>query len=150
MDAGNCSGTVQEIGLFYTKLASPDNKLIQLPNSSVVSDNIVNYTSQTSRRVEVKVTASYDAPTQQVKKVLEQVVTENSMVLQEPVPPMVRVNNYQDSAIEYIIRVWVENEDYWTVYYDLLEAIKPAFDQAGIEMTYPHVNVHMMEGGEKQ
>lgn len=144
VDAGNCSGTVHEIGLFYTKLTSVDNKLIQLPNSTIVGSNVVNYSSQTHRRVEIKVTASYDAPTEKVKKVLSQVVEDNTMIDREK-PIMVRVNAYQDSAIEYIIRVWCHNDDYWTVYYDLLEAIKPAFDANQIEMTYPHLNVHMMK-----
>ena len=144
VDAGNCSGTVYEIGLFYTKLTSVDNKLIQLPNSTIVGSNVVNYSSQTHRRVEIKVTASYDAPTEQVKQVLSKVVGDNPLVDREK-PIMVRVNNYQDSAIEYIIRVWCANEDYWTVYYDLMEAIKPAFDANNIEMTYPHLNVHMMK-----
>lgn len=144
VDAGNCSGTVYEIGVFYTKLTSVDNKLIQLPNSTIVGSNVVNYSSQTQRRVEIKVTASYDAPTEQVKAVLTQVVDANQMIDREQ-PVMVRVSAYQDSAIEYIIRVWCANENYWTVYYDLMEAIKPAFDANHIEMTYPHVNVHMMK-----
>mgnify|MGYP000793324238 FL=1 len=105
---------------------------------------MVNYSSQTHRRVEIKVTASYDAPTEKVKQVLSKVVEDNPLVDREK-PIMVRVNNYQDSAIEYIIRVWCANEDYWTVHYDLLEAIKPAFDANNIEMTYPHLNVHMMK-----
>lgn len=149
VDAGNCSGTVYEVGLFYTKLTSVDNKLIQLPNSTIVGSNVVNYSSQTHRRVEIKVTASYDAPTEKVKGVLSRLVEENPMIDHEK-PVMVRVNAYQDSAIEYIIRVWCANDDYWTVHYDLLEAIKPAFDANEIEMTYPHLNVHMMkEAGEE-
>ena len=144
VDAGNCSGTVYEIGLFYTKLTSVDNKLIQLPNNTIVGSNVVNYSSQTHRRVEIKVTASYDAPTEKVKGVLSKVVEDNAMIDREQ-PIMVRVNAYQDSAIEYIIRVWCANDDYWTVYYDLMEAIKPAFDANEIEMTYPHLNVHMMQ-----
>lgn len=142
VDAGNCSGTVYEIGLFYTKLTSVDNKLIQLPNSSIVGANVVNYSSQTHRRVEIRVTASYDAPTEKVKKVLADLVANNEKVDHEK-ENMVRVSGYQDSAIEYIIRVWCANDDYWTVYYDLMEAIKPAFDANHIEMTYPHLNVHM-------
>lgn len=146
VDAGNCSGTVYEIGLFYTKLTSVDNKLIQLPNSTIVASNVVNYSSQTHRRVEIKVTASYDAPTEKVKAVLLQVVGDNGMVDRE-YPIMVRVSGYLDSAIEYIIRVWCANDDYWTVYYDLMEAIKPAFDKNGIEMTYPHLKIHMQGKG---
>lgn len=143
VDAGTCSGTVQEIGLFYTKLTSVDNKLVQLPNSTIVASNIINYSSQTNRRVDLKITASYDAPVDQVKAILTQVVQAHPMALADP-PPLIRVSAYLDSAIEYVIRVWCANEDYWTLYFDLLEGVKPAFDQAGVEMTYPHLNVHMM------
>ena len=144
VEAGGCSGTVAEIGMFYTKLNSVDNKLVQLPNSTIVSQNILNYSSEESRRVELKVSASYNAATEQVKAVLARLVGEHPLILSEP-EPLIHVNRYGDSAIEYVVRVWCKNEDYWTVYYDLMDRIKPAFDQTGIEMTYPHVNVHMME-----
>lgn len=144
IEAGGCAGTVAEIGLFYTKLNTVDNKLIQLPNSTIISGNIINYSAEDKRRVELKVTASYDAPPEQVKAVLAQVVGEHPLTLPTP-EPMIRVNAYQDSAIEYIVRVWCATGDYWTVYYDLLDGLKPAFDRAGIEMTYPHLNVHMMD-----
>lgn len=148
VEAGSCSGTVTEIGLFYTKLTTPDNKLIQLPNNSIVSANIINYTSEENRRVELKITASYDAPTEKVKEVLTQLVGEHPLTLATP-EPMIRVNGYGDNAIEYIIRVWCANGDYWTVYYDLMDSFKPAFDKAGIEMTYPHVNVHMIDSQDR-
>ena len=80
VDAGNCSGTVYEVGLFYTKLTSVDNKLIQLPNSTIVGSNVVNYSSQTHRRVEIKVTASYDAPTEKVKGVLSRLVDASAII----------------------------------------------------------------------
>lgn len=144
VEAGGCSGTVVELGVFYTKLNSVDNKLVQLPNSSIVAQNIINYSSEERRRVELKVTASYDAPTEQVKAVLAKLVEEHPLTMSEP-EPLIHVNSYGDSAIEYIVRIWCKNEDYWTIYFDLMDRIKPAFDQAGIEMTYPHLNVHMME-----
>lgn len=144
IEAGGCAGTVAEIGLFYTKLNTVDNKLIQLPNSTIISGNIINYSAEDKRRVELKVTASYDAPPEQVKAVLAQVVGEHPLTLPTP-EPLIRVSAYQDSAIEYIIRVWCATGDYWTVYYDLLDGLKPAFGRAGIEMTYPHLNVHIMD-----
>lgn len=144
VEAGGCSGTVDEVGLFYTKLNSPDNKLIQIPNSAIVSSNIINYSSEDKRRVEIQVTASYDAPTEKVMEVLNRMVGEHPLTLATP-EPAVHVTAYQDSAIQYTARVWCANEDYWTVYFDLMDNLKPAFDAAGIEMTYPHVNVHMME-----
>lgn len=144
VDAGGCSGVVHEVGLFYTKLNSADNKLIQIPNSAIVASNIINYSSEDKRRVDLTVTASYDAPCELVKDVLARLVGEHPLTLATPTP-QIAVMEYQDSAIKYVIRAWCANEDYWTVYFDLTERIKPAFDAAGIQMTYPHINVHMME-----
>ena len=144
VEAGGCSGTVADIGLFYTKLATPDNKLVQIPNSTIVSANIINYSAQPTRRVEVKVSASYDTPPQCVLAVLKQTVEGHPLTLDDP-EPVIHVNEYGDSAISYVVRVWCVTDDYWTVYFDLMDSLKPAFDAAGVEMTYPHVNVHMVE-----
>ena len=144
VDAGGCSGTETEIGTFYTKLATPDNKLVQLPNSTIVSANIINYSAQPTRRVEVKVSASYDAPTDKVLALLGRMAAGHPLTLDEPAP-MIHVDDYGESAITYVVRAWCANADYWTVYFDLMDGMKPAFDRAGIEMTYPHVNVHMIE-----
>lgn len=144
VDAGGCSGTVAEIGMFYTKLTTPDNKLVQLPNSTIVSANITNFSAQPTRRVELTVSASYDAPTEQVLALLSRMAADHPLVLDDPAP-MVHVDSYGDSAIGYVLRAWCANTDYWTVYYDLMDGFKPAFDNAGIDMTYPHVNVHMVE-----
>ena len=144
VEAGGCSGTVEEIGMFYTKLTTPDNRLVQLPNNTIVSANITNFSAQPTRRVELKLTASYDAPVDAVKEALSRAAAAHPLTLADP-EPMIRVEGYRDSAIEYVVRVWCANADYWTVYYDLLEEFKAAFDAAGIEMTYPHVNVHMLE-----
>lgn len=143
VDAGGCSGTVTEIGMFYTKLTTPDNKLVQLPNSTIVSANITNYSAQPTRRVELKVSAGYDAPTEQVTALLKQMAADHPLVLADP-EPAVHVDEYGDNAIGYVMRVWCANADYWTVYFDLIDGFKPAFDRAGIEMTYPHINVHMV------
>ncbi|MBD5098415.1 MAG: mechanosensitive ion channel family protein [Clostridiales bacterium] len=144
VDAGGCSGTVTEIGMFYTKLTTPDNKLVQLPNSTIVSANIINYSAQPTRRVELKVSASYDAPTDKVLALLKQMAADHPLALAEP-GPVAHVDSYGDNAIGYVMRVWCANADYWTVYFDLMDGMKSAFDKAGIEMTYPHVNVHMIK-----
>ena len=144
VDVGVCSGTVEEIGMFYTKVTTPDNKLVQLPNSAIVTANITNFSAQPTRRVELNVSASYDAPTGEVAALLVKLAGEHPLVLADP-EPAVHVEEYGDSAIRYVMRVWCANADYWTVYYDLLDGFKPAFDEAGVEMTYPHVNVHMVE-----
>lgn len=144
VDAGGCSGAVVEIGMFYTKLATPDNKLVQLPNSTIVSANIINYSAQPTRRVEWKVSASYDAPTGRVLALLSQMAAGHPLVLADP-EPAAHVDGYGDSAVSYVLRAWCANADYWTVYFDLMDGFQAAFDGAGIEMTYPHVNVHMIK-----
>ena len=145
VDAGGCSGTVTEIGLFYTKLNTTDNKRIQIPNSAIVDSNITNYSVEEKRQVEWKVTASYDADTEHVKAVLACLVAEHPLAHKEN-PPMVRVCGYHESAIEYVVRTWCNNSDYWTVYFDVMDQLKATFDKEGIEMTYPHLNVHMLGG----
>lgn len=144
VEAGGVSGTVAEVGIFYTKIRTGDNKMIQVPNSQIANEQIINYSSEEERRVDWKFTASYDAPVETVKKVLEEVLGSHPLVQVTP-EPFVRVSNYGDSAIEYTVRAWCSNGDYWTVYFDVLEQVKVAFDKAGIEMTYPHINVHMMD-----
>ena len=144
VEAGGVSGTVADVGIFYTKIRTNDNKMIQVPNSQIANEQIINYTVEEQRRVDLKFTASYDAPVEAVKKALEEVVAGHALVQVTPAP-FIRVSNYGDSSIEYTVRAWCATGDYWTVYYDLMEQVKVAFDKAGIEMTYPHINVHMME-----
>ena len=135
------AGTVQEIGLSYTRLTTPDNKLISLPNSSVVASQIVNYTTTGTRRVEVAVSASYEAPIQAVLDALME-AGKVEQVLADPAPAAV-LSKYGESAIEYSLRLWVKTEDYWDVYFTVTRNVKRIFDERGIAMTYPHLNVHL-------
>ena len=134
-------GTVVEINMSYTKLETPDKKVISIPNSAVISAQIVNYSAADTRRVEVKVSASYDAP---VQKVIDALVLAGTVdnVLLEPAPVAV-VTEYGDSAISYSLRLWVKNADYWNVYFEVMQKVKKIFDEQGIAMTYPHLNVHL-------
>ena len=134
-------GTVREISMTYTVLATPDNRIISIPNSAVAAAQVVNYSSADSRRVELTVTASYDAPTQKVLDALVLAGTVDNALL-NPAPSAVIVS-YDDSAIRYSLRIWVKPGDYWDVYFQVNQRIKDVFDQQGIEMTYPHLNVHL-------
>ena len=134
-------GTVKEISMTYTVLATPDNRIISIPNSAVAAAQVVNYSSADSRRVELTVTASYDAPTQKVLDALVLAGTVDNALL-NPVPSAVIVS-YDDSAIRYSLRIWVKPGDYWDVYFQVNQRIKDVFDQQGIEMTYLHLNVHL-------
>lgn len=135
------SGTVSEINMTYTKLVTPDGRLISIPNSAVVAAQIVNYSSEPIRRCEVVVSASYDSPVQEVIGALcaagavDKALTDPS--------PVAYVTSYGDSAINYSLRIWCNNADYWTVFFAATENVKKIFDERGIVMTYPHLNVHL-------
>ena len=135
------SGTVQEIGMAYTKLTTPDNKMVSIPNSSVVAAQIVNYTVTGTRRVDVDVSASYDAPVQKVLAALKEAADVPERLEEKDI--FVEVMNYGDSAIDYTVRVWSTSDNYWGVKFEIQRRIKEIFDRDGIEMTYPHLNVHI-------
>ena len=135
------SGAVKEIGLTYTKLATGDNKIVSIPNSAVVSAQIVNYTVSGSRRVDINVSASYNAP---VDTVLEALREAGAVETARPDrAPFAAVKDYGDSAINYVLQVWCNSADYWTTLFNTNRRIKEVFDEKGIEMTYPHLNVHL-------
>lgn len=137
-------GTVSEVGLFYTKINTFDNKLIYIPNGEVTSAKIINYTRQGTRRVELQFCASYDDSTAKVKKALNEAIEGEKRILSDPAP-FVRLSAYKDSSIEYDIRVWTLSEDYWDVYCSLNESVREMFAKHGVTMTYEHINVHMIE-----
>ena len=134
-------GTVKEINMTYTMLATPDNKLISIPNSSVVAAQIVNYSAAETRRVEVVASASYTVPTQKVIDALVLAGTVDNVLL-DPAP-VAFVTEYGESAIGYSLRLWVKSDDYWDVYFLVNQRVKDIFDEQGIVMTYPHLNVHI-------
>ena len=135
------SGTVQEIGMAYTKLTSPDNKMIQIPNASVVATEIINYTSTGKRRVAIEVRASYAAPVDKVIEALKEAANVEG-VLEDPAI-FAAVTSYGDSGIHYVVRMWCSTDQYWDVYNTALYNIKKIFDREGLAMTYPHLNVHL-------
>ncbi len=143
VEIGGQSGTVKEIGLIYTKLNTADNKLIYVPNSEVSSSKIVNYTAENKRRVDIVVDASYSSPINEVKAALEKAVAKTEYVLKDQ-DIIIVVNEYKSSAISYAVKVWAATDDYWNALGALNENIKYAFDEAGVEMTYDHMNVHIL------
>ena len=145
VDAGGESGTVREVGLFYTKLYTPDKKLVQIPNSTIANSNITNYSSASKRRVDVTVSASYDDDIEKVRELLLKMLTDHPLVIKDgDLAPAVHVSAYNANDISYTMRAWCSNSDYWTVYFDIMDNVKPMFDKNGITISYPHVNVHMV------
>lgn len=140
------AGTVREVGLFYTKLDTPDKKLIQIPNSTIANSNITNYTFAERRRVDITVCASYDNDAAQIIALLEKMLVSHPLTLsEEGLTPVVHISAYNESSITFSARAWCAQEDYWTIYFDMMDAIKPAFDKAGLTLGYPGVKVKMLE-----
>ena len=146
VEAGGEGGTVREVGLFYTKLDTPDKKLIQIPNSKIANDSITNYSHAPIRRVDFLIATSYDNDVDKVRAVLLQLINEHPMVLHEEGKTAVaHVKEFRDSDILYTARAWCANSDYWTVYFDIMNSLKPTLNKNGINFSYPHVNVHMIQ-----
>ena len=134
------SGTVQEIGIAYTKLTTPDNKLVQIPNGTVVANDIVNYSCTGKRRVDVAINVSYDIPTEKVLAALEKAANVEG-ILDEPI--YTKITEYGAHAIGYTVRVWCPTDIYWDVHKEITHNIREVFLQEGIAMTYQHLNVHI-------
>ena len=145
VEVGGTSGTVEEIALNHTKLMTPDGLLVMLPNKELSSSKVINYTALGRRRVTRKVTASYDAPTETVKAACRAALARTDKLLEDPVPS-VYLSDYGASSLEYTIFCWADAGDYWDVYFGLGEQLRAAFDEAGVEMTYDHLNVHIVDG----
>lgn len=137
---GGMSGTIVETGITHTKLHTVDNQVILVPNSSVTSNVIINVSTEDKRRLDFVFSASYDAPTEEVKAALAEAIDIPEVMKDEPV--FIALSKYGDSAIEYTVRVWVKNADYWTANFAVLERVRERFAAHNVEMTYPHINVH--------
>lgn len=137
---GGQSGTIVETRITHTKLHTPDNQVILVPNSSVTSNIIINVSAEDRRRLDLTVTASYNAPTQSVYTALAE-AADHPLVLTDTAP-VIRLSGYGEHAIEYTLRVWVRNCDYWDARFAILEAIREQFQAHQVEMTYPHLHVH--------
>ena len=144
IETASGAGTVTDINLNNTCLETFDGLRVVVPNSVLSADKIINYTALGKRRVVITVTASYDAPTQTVRQACLSAVAATDKILPDPAPEMV-VSNYGDSSIEYKVRVWCKAQDYGDVLFPLTEHIRTAFEEYGVEMTYNHLNVHILD-----
>ena len=143
IESGGMVGTVREITLNHTKIETADGQIVMQPNKELSASRIINYSALGRRRVVRTVTASYDAPTETVKAACLEAVAATPGVLPDPAPE-VYLTNYGASSIEYSIRCWTAVEDYWNAFYALNENLRGAFEKHGVEMTYDHLNVHVI------
>lgn len=140
IESGAVAGTVEDISIIYTILLTPDNKKITVPNGTLTNSNVINYSACENRRVDLTISAGYENDVEQVKSILLKTAYAHEKVLKDP-SPMARLQTHSSSSLDYAFRVWVKKEDYWTVYFDLMENVKQAFDENGITIPYQQIDV---------
>ncbi len=142
VDAGGVSGTVESLGLFCTVMKTPDNKKIIVPNSGIFGGNIVNVSANPTRRVDLVIGIGYGDDIKKAKDIIEKIFAQDERILKDPAP-VVAVGELADSSVNFNVRPWVNKDDYWAVYSDLLEKIKLEFDAQGVSIPFPQQDVHM-------
>jgi small conductance mechanosensitive channel len=142
-------GTVKEIQIFYTKMATVDNQTVVVPNSILTSNSLTNVTARPERKLDLKVGISYDADMKQAKHIIEEILHRDLSVIQDE-EIVVFVSDLADSAVMIGLRAWVKTEEYWAARWRILEQIKTEFDQAGIEIPYNQLTVHLSGDGDRQ
>lgn len=142
IEAQGYSGTVDEIRITATKLITPDNKVIYIPNGALANGNIVNYSERDTRRVDLVFSIAYSADFEKAKTLLTEICERHELVLKDKAP-FVRMGTQAASSIDINTRVWVNKADYWTVYADIMEEAKRVFDENGIEIPFQQIDVHM-------
>ena len=143
VEVSGISGTVVKISLFSTKLKTPDNKVVTIPNSSVSGGNIVNYSAEEKRRVDLTFGVAYGTDVDKVKKIIEAVLDAHELVLHDD-GYTVRLNEQGESALVFVCRCWAKNADYWTVYFDLQETMTKRFEKEKIEIPYNKLDVNLI------
>ena len=143
-DTNKNEGTVTEIQIFYTKLTTPDNKTIILPNGTLANSSLTNVTHAPHRRNEMKIGISYDSDIKTAKNVLQQLLDKDMTVLQD-MEKIVFVDELADSSVVLGVRCWFENDDYWTGRWRLMEEAKYALEENGISIPYPQLDVHIQQ-----
>jgi len=141
IDAGGASGTVEDINLFSTTISPADNRTITVPNSAITKSNITNYSKKSTRRLSHTFGIGYDDDLKLAKETLMQIMLNDERILSDPAP-FVAVSELADSSVNFVFRAWTKTEDYWGVYFDTLEIVKLTFDEKGISIPYPQLDVH--------
>ncbi len=142
IDAQGHAGTVKEIQIFNTILKTPDNKTIIIPNGGLSTSSIVNYSTEKTRRVDFTFGIGYSDDIDKAKAILNDIVKQNELVLKSP-ESFIAVSELGDSSVNFVVRVWVNGADYWTVNFDMYEKVKKAFDKEGISIPFPQRDVHI-------
>ena len=142
IEAQGVGGTVKEVQMFHTVLGTVDNKVIYIPNGSLSSGVVTNFSNQTTRRVDWTFGVEYGSDYEKVKQVIESVLAQDSSILSEPAAPFIALTALADSSVNVVVRVWVNSSDYWGVYFDINKNIYATFNEVGIGFPFPQLTVH--------
>ncbi|MDK2779194.1 MAG: mechanosensitive ion channel [Pseudomonadota bacterium] len=142
VEVGGVAGSVDQITIFSTRLKTPDNKVVTVPNANVFGNTMVNYSAEEKRRVDMIVGISYGSDLLKAKALLNEIVAAHPLVLKDP-EYKIAVSELADSSVNFVVRPWANAADYWTVKWELTETIKLRFDQEGIEIPFPQMDVHL-------
>jgi small conductance mechanosensitive channel len=145
IEGAGVAGVVESIQIFTTTLKTGDNKIIIVPNAKLSGDNIVNYSAQTKRRVDMTVGVAYTADLSRVRDVLKDIISKETRVHADP-EPLIAVAELADNSVNFVVRVWTDTGDYWGVKFALTETIKNRFDEEGIGIPYPQRDIHIISG----
>lgn len=142
VEAGGHKGTVREIHIFNTILTTPDNKVITIPNNDLATSSLTNYSTENTRRVDLEIGIGYNDSIDDARAIIQGLIDSDMRILKDPEPAIV-ISSLGDSSVNFAVRVWSATEDYWPVHNQLIENIKKTFDEKGISIPYPQMDVHV-------
>ncbi len=145
IEAAGTSGSVESITLFTSTLRTPDNRSVIVPNGEIYSNTITNYSALPTRRVDMLFGIGYDDDLRKAKELLHQIIAAEPRILAEPAP-LIAVSELGESSVNFAVRPWVQTADYWDVYFAITEQVKLAFDDNGISIPFPQMDVHVQNG----
>lgn len=149
VEVSGTAGVVEEILIFSTTLKTGDNKTVIIPNNAITGNKIINYSTKPTRRIDLVIGVSYNANLADTRNILADVVSKDERVLTDQAVT-IGVSELAESSVNIVVRPWVKSADYWPTYFDLLENIKVALDEAGIEIPYPQLSVHVNQEGKNE
>lgn len=142
VEAGGATGVIDNISIFTTTMTTPDNKEVIVPNGAILGNNITNFSARPTRRVDMVFGISYDDDIRKAKQLLEEIIAADDRVLAEP-KPVIALGELADSSVNFLVRPWAKSEDYWGLLWDTTETVKLKFDEAGLSIPYPQMDIHM-------
>ncbi|MET1254763.1 mechanosensitive ion channel family protein [Aliikangiella maris] len=142
VEVAGIAGVVEKISIFSTQLRTGDNKQMIVPNGKIYGDVITNYSAKDTRRVDMKFGIGYGDDLKKAKEIIKRILDEDERILKDPAP-VVAVSELGDSSVNFVVRPWVNSDDYWPVFFDIHEKVKLTFDAEGISIPFPQMDVHL-------